>query len=60
MTPQQLLLREANEACGIRKGISRTELVDKLRNCLPEFYRARREAKAAAETPPATETKRPD
>ena len=55
MTPQQLLLREANETCGIRKGISRAELVDKLRNCLPEFYRARREAQAAA-----TETKRPD
>lgn len=60
MTPQQILLREANEACGIVKGISRRDLVDKLRNCLPEFYRARREAAAAAETASSTETKRPD
>jgi len=36
--PQQKRLREANEACGIRKGISRTELLDKMKNCIPAYY----------------------
>jgi hypothetical protein len=40
--PQQSRVREANEYCGIKKGISREELVDKMKNCIPEFYRKKR------------------
>ena len=40
---QHALVQEANEFCGIKKGISRADLVDKMRNCIPEFYKLRRE-----------------
>ena len=38
-TPQQQRLREAAEHCGIQKGISRKDLVDKMTHCIPEYYR---------------------
>lgn len=44
MTEQQVAFREAAVACGIKKGITRADLLDKMRNCLPEFYRQRRES----------------
>ncbi|MBU2052525.1 hypothetical protein KKH13_04950, partial [Patescibacteria group bacterium] len=42
-TPQQLLMREASQACGIQKGISRADLMTKMKTCIPEFYRKLRE-----------------
>ncbi|MDD5510833.1 MAG: hypothetical protein PHI12_08485 [Dehalococcoidales bacterium] len=38
-TPQQKLFKEAAEHCGIKKGITKAELLDKMKNCIPEFYR---------------------
>jgi len=38
-TPQQQKLREALEYCGIKKGISRAELLDKMKNCIPQYYK---------------------
>jgi hypothetical protein len=43
LTPQQKLFQEAREACGIRKGMSREELVKQMRECIPEYYRKRKE-----------------
>ena len=40
---QQLLFKEAVESCNIRKGMSRSELVEAMTNCIPEFYRKWRE-----------------
>lgn len=37
--PQQQRLREAAEACGIKKGITRAELLDKMHNCIPEYFK---------------------
>ena len=42
-TPQQLLMREASQACGIQKGITRADLMTAMKTCIPEFYRKRRE-----------------
>lgn len=42
LTPQQETFRQAAEFCGIRQGITRAELVDSMRNCIPEFYRNRK------------------
>ena len=42
MTPQQKVMKEAAEFCGIKPGITRSELVDKMINCLPEFYAKRK------------------
>ncbi len=39
------MFKEANEYCGIHKGMKREELVDKMRNCIPEFYQMVREGK---------------
>lgn len=36
--PQQEKMQKASEFCGIRKGISRAELVDKMKNCLPKYF----------------------
>jgi len=37
--PQQLVFRAAVEHCGIKRGISKPELMDRMRNCIPRFYR---------------------
>ena len=42
-TPQQLLMREASQACGIQKGITRADLMTAMKTCIPEFYRKLRE-----------------
>jgi hypothetical protein len=47
-TPQQTRVSEAAEACGIKKGITRAELVDKMRNCIPKFFREVRERETPA------------
>ncbi len=41
-TKQQETMREAARACGIEKGITRAELVDKMVHCLPEYFRKQR------------------
>jgi len=42
LTPQQSLFKEALEYCGIKKGITRNELVNAMRTCIPKFYERRR------------------
>ena len=39
ITPQQQIFIKALNFCGIKKGISKAELMDKMRNCLPEYFR---------------------
>ena len=43
--PQQQKLLDALEFCGIRKGISKKELQEKMVNCLPEYYQKHKEHK---------------
>jgi tRNA A37 threonylcarbamoyladenosine synthetase subunit TsaC/SUA5/YrdC len=46
LSEHQKDLIEASHECGIEKGITRAELVDKMRNCVPGKYKevkARRE-----------------
>jgi len=47
-TPQQARVSEAAEHCGIKKGITRAELVDKMRNCIPKYYEEVRERETPA------------
>jgi len=42
-TPQQERFVKALRFCGIKKGITKAELMDKMRNCLPEYFRSRRD-----------------
>jgi hypothetical protein len=37
--PQQVVFKAAVEHCGIKAGISKSELMDRMRNCIPQFYR---------------------
>ena len=37
--PQQVVFRAAVEQCGIKAGVPKAELMDKMRNCIPQFYR---------------------
>ncbi len=43
LTPQQKIFQEAREACGIQKGMSREKLVKAMKECIPEYYRKRKE-----------------
>jgi len=36
MTKSQHVIREANKRCGIRKGITRAELMKAMTECIPE------------------------
>ena len=38
-TPQQQKFAKALEFCGIKKGISKRELQQKMVDCLPEYFR---------------------
>lgn len=38
-TKQQQTFADALEFCGIKKGISKRELMEKMRDCIPEYYR---------------------
>jgi len=42
LTEQQEVFKEALESCGIKKGITRAELVNAMRTCIPKFYEKRR------------------
>lgn len=42
-TPQQSKFREALEFCGIKKGITKSELMTAMKNCIPRFFREHRD-----------------
>lgn len=42
-TPQQQKFLDALEFCGIKKGILKEELQEKMVNCIPQYYREHRE-----------------
>lgn len=48
-TETQINLIKSAEYCGIRKGISRAELMDKMKNCIPEYYKKLREGQLNGE-----------
>jgi len=39
ITPQQQKFIAAREFCGIKKGITKAELMDKMKNCIPQYYK---------------------
>ncbi len=39
VTEQQQRFRQVLDMCGIRKGITRDELVDAMKNCVPDAWR---------------------
>jgi len=41
--PQQVKFLKALEFCGIKKGITRTELMNKMKNCIPKYYEENKE-----------------
>lgn len=43
MTRQQRVFIRALSFCGIKKGISKADLMDKMRNCIPEYFRSKRD-----------------
>ena len=51
MTEQQNLIRDAAEYCGLRKGMSRPELLKKMRECMPEFFRQMKEGAMPGKEP---------
>ncbi len=42
LTSQQKLMKDAAQACGIRKGMTRSELLQKMNTCVPEFFREKK------------------
>lgn len=51
MTEQQHLIREAAEYCGLRKGMSRPELLKVMQECMPEFFRQKKEGSMPGKEP---------
>ena len=51
LLPQHKLMQEAGAACGIKKGITREQLVASMKTCIPEFYRKKKEG-AVLQPPP--------
>jgi len=39
ITPQQQKFIEAKNYCGIKKGITKAELMERMKNCIPRFYK---------------------
>ena len=39
MNPQQRMFLDALEHCGIKKGITKEELMNKMKNCIPKYYK---------------------
>ena len=52
-------MQEASAACEIKKGITRAELVDKMKTCIPEFYRKKKEGAAAKQSGSRPESSSP-
>jgi len=40
--PQHRLFKEALKHCGITKGITKAELQEKMANCIPQFFREKK------------------
>ncbi len=38
LTTQQQMMKDAAQACGIRKGMSRSELLEAMSNCVPQYF----------------------
>jgi hypothetical protein len=54
LTEHQKAVRDICAQCGIVKGISRAEMTEKMKNCIPEAWKKKREAEARTElTPPS-------
>ena len=51
LTERQQLMKEAAIECGIVKGISRADLVKAMKECIPEFYRKKKEGSASQQNP---------
>lgn len=49
-TRQQRTIKEAAKFCGIEKGITRRELVEKMTKCIPQWFK---DNKGQEEVPPA-------
>lgn len=47
--PQQDVMVQASKCCGIAKGITRKELIDRMRSCLPRFYELKKQGKTLLE-----------
>jgi hypothetical protein len=43
------MMREVLHECGVVKGITRAEMMDKMKNCIPETWRRKREEKEEKE-----------
>lgn len=43
ITTAQKNLQRCNETCGIKKGMTRAELVKAMKECVPEYYRRLKE-----------------
>ncbi len=39
LTTQQQMMKDAAQACGIKKGMSRSELLEAMSNCVPQFFK---------------------
>lgn len=51
LTQHQLEFREVLETCGIVKGMSRADLIEKMKTCVPEEWKKKKEA---VEQPPSS------
>lgn len=51
LTKQQARFKEAAEYCGIQKGITREELVVKMVECIPDYYRQLKKEREEPENP---------
>ena len=49
MTEPQKMMREVLQECGIKKGITRAEMVDKMVNCIPQTWRRKLQEKEQKE-----------
>lgn len=49
LNSQQILIKEASDYCGLRKGMSRAELMAAMRTCMPEFFRKHKEGQMPKE-----------
>lgn len=47
ITETQKSVKEAAEVCGIRKGMTRTELRTAMRECIPKYWKDKEEGKGS-------------
>ena len=51
LTDQQLKFKQITEECGIVKGVSRADLINAMKNCVPEKWRQIKEAEKLGSQP---------